>query len=304
MAREGIALRRQPGAVRPRRAAFAAWLLLAMLARALGMQEAAPEARAESTVGVPARIDQLVLPGSELEVAAGGAQDEIVLRILATWPHGTAFRYDLEYWALEPGEHDLRAFLRRKDGSGTADLPPIPVVVRSLLPPGRIRPHAPDEGEVPAFGGYRALLAAAGVAWAAGLAWLLLARRERRRDETQSPARPPTLAERLRPLVERALQGQLSRGERAQLELGLVAHWRRRLGLDERRPEEALALLREHPQAGPLLNGLEDWLHRPDPAAEVDVAELLAPYRDLAPDSIDLPQDPRARRADAQAAGG
>ena len=302
MARQGIALRRSSVAAAPRRAAFAACLLLAV--PALGAQAAAPEPRAESTLGVPARIDQLVLPGSELEVAPAGAQDPIVLRILATWPHGTAFRYDLEFWALEAGEHDLRAYLRRKDASDTADLPPIPVVVRSLLPPGRIRPHAPGAGEVPAFGGYRTLLVVAGVAWAAGLAWLLLAKRRRRPSQAHATPRPRTLAERLQPLVERAIQGKLSRAERAQLELGLVAHWRRRLDLDQRRPEEALALLRQHPQAGPLLNGLEGWLHRPAPAGEVDHAELLAPYRDLAPDSIDLPAVPGLTRAGVRAPGG
>ena len=49
----------------------------------------------------------------------------VVLRIVDVYPHGTAFRYDLEYYGLEPGTFDLRDYLRRKDGSSTADLPPI-----------------------------------------------------------------------------------------------------------------------------------------------------------------------------------
>jgi hypothetical protein len=32
------------------------------------------------------------------------------------------FRYDLEYWGLEPGEHDLRTLLARKDGSSTSGI--------------------------------------------------------------------------------------------------------------------------------------------------------------------------------------
>jgi hypothetical protein len=44
-------------------------------------------------------------------------------------------------------------------------------------------------------------------------------------------------------------------------------------------------LMRNHPEAGPLIRNLEEWLHRP--AAEtqvVDVASLLRPYQDLAAD--------------------
>jgi len=44
--------------------------------------------------------------------------------------------------------------------------------------------------------------------------------------------------------------------------------------------------LREHPDAGPLLRGLEDWLHRPEPRESVDVGALLAPYRDLPADAL------------------
>jgi hypothetical protein len=86
------------------------------------------------------------------------------------------------------------------------------------------------------------------------------------------------------------MQGELGRAERAQLELSLVAYWRRRLGLDDRRPEQVITLLREHEQAGPLLRGLEDWLHRPEPPEDVDVAALLAPYRDLPADALDAPE--------------
>jgi hypothetical protein len=189
----------------------------------------------------------------------------------------------------------LRTGLRRKDGSTTDDLPPIPVTVRTLLPAGQVKPHSPAEGAVPSLGGYRTLLIAAGVVWVAGLVILLRAGRKRRQELGAARARPRTLAERLRPLVERAREGTLSRTERAQLELGLVAYWRRKLGLEERRPEDALAVLREHAEAGPLLTSLEQWLHMPAPPAEVDLAALLAPYRDLPPDAIDVPEpSPRA----------
>jgi hypothetical protein len=45
--------------------------------------------------------------------------------------------------------------------------------------------------------------------------------------------------------------------------------------------------LRQHAEAGPLLQSLEDWLHRPEPAADVDIAALLVPYRDMPAHELD-----------------
>jgi hypothetical protein len=241
----------------------------------------------ESTVGLPARIEAIVLPGTELEAAPSDVKSPIVLRIAATYPHGSAFRYDLEFTGLDPGEYDLRSFLKRKDGTPTADLPAIPVAIRSVLPAGQVKPHTPGEGEHPGVGGYRTTLIAAGVAWLAGLAAILWVGRRKRREEEAARPRPRTLAERLEPLVESALAGNLSRSERAQLELGLVAYWRRRLGYEDKRPAETIQLLRDHPEAGPLLTNLEDWLHRPTRPERVDVAALLAPYRSLPADALE-----------------
>src|SRR5262249_48303797 len=69
-------------------------LLLAAVARA--------EDKRTTTVGMPARIDQLVLPGPELEAKPVEGKAPIVLRVVATYPHGTAFRYDLVYYGLDP----------------------------------------------------------------------------------------------------------------------------------------------------------------------------------------------------------
>ena len=263
----------------------------AALAVGLAAATAVAQDRPSSTVGMPAVIHDLVLPAPELEAAPRRPEDLVVVRILATYPHGTAFRYDLEFWGQEAGEHDLADYLRPKPGAGGAApvaLPPVLVEVRTLLPPGQVQPHDPAPGEVPALGGYRALGIAAGVLWLAGIVAILFVGRAKRRAEEQS-ARPPTLAERLRPLVERALGGELTRTDRAALELGLVAYWRQRLGLEEESPAAALAQMREHGEAGPLLTSLEEWLHDPAPAREVDLTTLLAPYRDLPPDAIDLP---------------
>ena len=236
-------------------------------------------------VGRPARLADLVLPGSELEVLPANSLSPLVLRIAAVRPHGDRFRYDLEYWGREAGSFDLRDYLRRVDGSdlraGEHALAPLPVQVTSVLPPGQVLPRPPRAGELPGLGGYRLWIAVTGGLWVAGLvAWFWLGRRRalQERDERA----PTTLADVLRPLVRRAMAGDLAPMERARLELGLLALWRRRLGLEGERPEQVLGLLRRHPEAGPLLGALESWLHRPPTeAGAVDLEVLLAPYREL-----------------------
>src|SRR5262249_47504332 len=111
--------------------------------------------RRESTIGMPARIDQLVLPGPELEVKPlEDRKSPVVVRIVETYLHGTDFRYDMVYYALEHGTFDLRDYLRRKDGSPAAELPPLVVTIRPLLPPGQVEPHSLEIGRTPWLGGY------------------------------------------------------------------------------------------------------------------------------------------------------
>jgi len=240
-----------------------------------------------SSVGIPARITDLVLPGSEIEVLPQDAKTSVVLRIVRVAPHGSEFRYDLEWTGLDVGRHDLRTFLRRKDGTDITNLPEITVDVRSVLAVGMVKPNHPPDGDVPRFGGYRAWMIGLGIAWVIGLVAILLGFRKKRAADLAAAPRPRTLAERLRPLVESAMAGTLGSAERAQLELGLVAYWRRRLGLDAERPDAAIAALRAHPEAGPLLAQLDAWLHKPGPRDSVDVDRLLAPYKDLAPDALE-----------------
>lgn len=247
-----------------------------------------PQDVASPTVGMPARWNDVVLPGSELEAVTSSRTSPVALRIVAVRPHGDSFRYDFEFWGLEPGVHDLRALLVRKDGSTKSDLPALEVTVRSALGEEGMRlPNAPKPAELPELGGYEALLVAGGVVWVAGLGWMLLAGRRRRAAELAAQPKVRSLAERLQPLVERAMRGELSREERAALELSLVALWRRRLRLDEARPAEVIATLRKHPDAGPLLSKLEEWLHRPQPRGAEEIPALLAPYRNLRAEELD-----------------
>jgi hypothetical protein len=242
---------------------------------------------ADSTVGLPARIDELVLPGTELEVKPlDDRKVPIVLRIVRVSPHGTAFRYDLEYYGLEAGTFDLKDHLRRKDRSLVADLPAIPVTVRSVLPPGQVKPHDLESRRSPWLGGYRILLMAAATVWAIGFVALLFWGR-RKLAASHIAARPVTLADHLLPLIEGARAGRLSPASLAELERTLIAYWTRRLHLEGRKPAEALEAMRGHAEAGPLLGQLEAWLHRPGPSGDVDVAALLEPYRTIPAEDLE-----------------
>ncbi len=240
------------------------------------------------SVGVPARIDQLVLPGPELEaIPLEDRALPIVLRVAEVFPHGDSFRYNLVYYGLEPGEYDLREYLQRLDGSSTADLPAIPITIQSILPPGQIEPNRLEAIGSPALGGYRALLIALGIAWILGvLAFLWRGQQRKVQTKVSKPSRPWTLADRIRPLVEQAMAGTLSEGKQAELERLLIGFWRRKLGLESTDPAEMIAILRRHDEAGPLLQNLEEWLHSPHLKQVVDLQQLLEPYRNLPADAL------------------
>ena len=243
----------------------------------------AQEPHSASTVGMPAKITQLVLAGPELE--ARPIEDRrapLVLRVVASYPHGSAFRYNLVYYGLEPGAYDLKDYLRRKDGSSMNGVVPIPVRVEPVLPPGQIQPHPLVLAPSPFTGGYRLLIVIGGAAWVAGLAAILLAGRWKRSEIVAKSLRPVTLADRLRPLVDAAVAGTLTQGQHAELERLLIGYWRNRLGLENAAPADLIGVLRNHDEAGLLMRRLEDWLHRPAGAAEtVDVAALLKPYQTI-----------------------
>lgn len=260
-------------------------MVLVLLARGALAQDGL-----QAKIGIPVRFEDVVIEGAEVEIPPCEAQSPLCARIVSVVPHGSARRYTIECTVLEAGDWEVRSLLRRRDGSSAEGLPALRVTARSVLAAGGVRPSAPGAGELPRFGGYRALAVAAGVSWILVLALVLWSGRRRRVAEgTGGRARPVTLSERLRVLVDRARKQELAEGERTQLEMSLVAYWRRRLRLEEVPAHDLLPRLRAHPEAGPLLVGLERWLHAPEGAEDVDVANLLAPYRDLPDDAIDLP---------------
>ena len=253
---------------------IAAFLMLLVL----GVSTFAAEDVRSASVGSPAWMRELVLPGGELEAAPRVAATPIVVRVVSVSPHGSDLRYDIEWYGLEPGEFDLRDYLVRVDRTGTDDLPALDVTVTSVLGPGQVEPTPIEPGRADGGGGYTSLLWGGGVVWVLGLAMILRSRRRAAGAGATEVARPVTLAERLRPMVEQARAGTLPAERRAELERALIAFWRRQLALETTDVSAALAAMRAHDEAGPLLLALESWLHAPQPDDEVDLSALLAPY--------------------------
>jgi len=228
----------------------------------------------------------VVLPGEPLKAAPVGDKSTIILRIQDTFPHGSDHRYDLRYFGFVPGEYDLAKFLRNADGTKPTNLPPIPVRIRGMLPAdhnGMLIEEGTGDFSLP--GSYTAWLIGIGIVWLLA-AWplFLLGRKKKTPLGQAEDDTGPDLAKRMRPLVEQAANGTLDTDGRARLERMIFSHWREQLGLPEEGDVAGLHhQLKAHAEAGPLLCGLEDWLHRPPGTATVDIPALLAPYRRVQP---------------------
>lgn len=251
----------------------------ALLASLLLAAASAAQEPVQTTIGIPAYVSGVVLPGGEFEPVEATLASPIVLRIEHVQKHGDAHRYQLQFTALEAGEYDLAAFLRRKDRTDNGAMPKIPVVVGAVRKPEQHEPNALQPIAAPDLGGYERTLWTLGGAWVLGLFAILFAFRKKQKAAT-AQQRPVTIADRLRPLVALALDARLLPEGRAELERLLLSVWRQRLSLQDVPARDAIALLRAHPEAGALLAALDQWLHAKTPQ-QVDVEALLRPYSQI-----------------------
>jgi hypothetical protein len=235
----------------------------------------------QAGVGLTGTVKDVMLPGPELRVKPDtGGRHPLVLRITATYPHGTAgFRYDFVWSALEPGGHNLSDWLERMDGTAATGLPPVPVEATPLLPPGPPGTLAEFTVPVPELGGYRSALITGGVIWLAGLIALICWRKNKPAAPGEVQETDLSVADRLRPLLDQARTGSLDAEGRARLERLVLGFWRERLSLTHLPMPAAMQQLRAHPEAGTLLRQVEEWLHSGKaPARESAVVEILTPY--------------------------
>ena len=237
--------------------------------------------QSSSPLGLPATIEDLYIPGPEVEVIPRkNNESSLVIRILQTKPAANGFRYNLEIYALDPGKHLISDFLQRAtDESPVTGLEATfegsTVHPEDSLP----KPKDPNPTPPPKLGGYRTLLIFLGGFWLLGLLAILLIRKKK--PNTVSTSNPVlTPAEKIRQLVEKAAEGSLKDGDHARLERLLLGYWRTKIPeIINLAPAEALVELRSHPEASPLILKLEQWLHAPAPDfSEEELTSLLAPY--------------------------
>ncbi len=211
---------------------------------------------------------------------------ELILRIESITPvAGNLHRYNLHYMGLEPGSYSLADYLVNPDGSRPDELAGLHVQVESRLPldhNGKLSAYTP--AKFPFLGGYRVFLTCLGGLWLAGIGVFIWSFRKKIVRVVPVPVIPePTFAERLQPLVAAAATGDISLDERTLLERLVMGFWREKLALPDLRMAEALARLKEHPQAGALLRALERWLHQRGGGSLDEVNSLLEIYRQPAP---------------------
>lgn len=216
---------------------------------------------------------------------------QLLVRLERTELGGTALGqqnsdYTLWFFGTVAGDYDLSQFIVESDGlplAANESLPAMMAHIVSDLPPGHgTNLYELDDPRLQAPGGYRATLIAFAVLWAAVPAiWGFLYWRARQPVQPIAVVQLPTLADRLRPLVQRASEGQLSVEEQSRLEMLIYVYWQRRLNLSESLVD-ALPLMRRHEQAGGLLRAMEAWIHDDnslhhslDPST---MEALLAPY--------------------------
>lgn len=239
----------------------------------------------EATVGMRAYVEQVVIEGPELVPAPSSMKAPVVVRVVKTWPHGAHLRYDLEWVGFEEGNFNLADYLVRKDGSDKGEVPAIEVKVKSLLPYDAFEPSDIDPSNAARLDGYSTTQVVVIVLWSVGLLAILFVGRKWKKKEAP-PEAPPTLADRLRPIVEEVASGKADNAKKAELERLLVAFWRARLDLGSERAVDAIMAIRKHEEAGALLRQVEAWLHAPEPPESMDVAGLLRPYRSVTADSL------------------
>ena len=268
-------------------------VFMALLLIGIGLPFSAAAAESENVLltvkrGLTAQLT-FTHPNGSLRALPDQSMDAAVLvRLERTGPaqENATHRYTLSFFGTVAGHYDLSQWVVQRDGSPLASdeaLPAMQVRVVSDLPPGHgTSLYEIDDPLLRAQGGYRAALILFACLWAAvPIVWGFIRLRSRQPQPTTTTVAPPTLSDRLRPLVQRASQGQLTVEEQSRLEMLLYVFWQRRLGLSDSLAE-ALPVLRRHHEAGGLLRALEAWIHADGPSqpslSPSTMDALLAPY--------------------------
>lgn len=238
-------------------------------------------AELKTTVGFPLRILQTKIPGSHL-IAKPYTDQRIpaMVRVIESFPHGTDFRYDLEFRGFEPGRYNVLDYLQREDDTELASAP-LWVMVEPILDADKVRPIPLPQKSSQFRSYYIPILFVSGIIWLAGLLAILFYGRGTLK-KASVVTKKMTPAEKMRPLIDAAINGSLTTAQQAELERILSEFWSAKLNLGHLSADQLRSTLREHPEANRMLEQIDLWLHRPssETTASVDVNALLKPYQD------------------------
>jgi hypothetical protein len=229
------------------------------------------------TVGAEAAAT-ILLDQRFYSVAERTPNTPLLVRIAGIESRGNGvFAYNLAYTGLEIGVFNLTDFLVNTSGQRLRE-PVATVTIGSVIPPGAryaaVYTDPPFQGRaIP----YKLILVLGSLLWASGgvaLFWPAKkppdtktdAEKETQQQEhdAEDSSNQKTLADLLRPLVEKAANKSISLGEKARLEQILFEHWGKELELDHLDSLEQLRRILAHPDAGALLRTIERWLYQPN----------------------------------------
>jgi hypothetical protein len=234
-----------------------------------------------TSVGFPLRILQTKIAGSRL-IAQPYTDRRVpaMVRIIETFPHGSDFRYDIEFRGFEPGRFNVVDYLKRDDDSEFTSTP-LWVNVEPILAADKVRPIPLPQNESQFRSYYIPILFVSGIVWLGGLLAILFYGRGTLKKASVI-TKTTTPAEKMRPLVDAAIAGNLTPAQQAELERILSEFWSTKLNLGHLPADQLRSTLREHPEATKMLEQIDFWLHRPagEATQPVDVNALLKPYQD------------------------
>lgn len=237
-------------------------------------------AELKTTVGFPLRILQNKIAGSHL-IAKPYTDRRVpaMVRIIESFPHGSDFRYDIEFKGFEPGRYNVIDYLQRADDSELASAP-LWVNVEPILAADKVRPIPLPQNTSQFRSYYVPILFVSGIVWLAGLLAILFYGRGTLK-KASVVIKTTTPAEKMRPLIDAAIAGNLTSAQQAELERILSEFWSAKLNLGHLPADQLRSTLREHPEATKMLEQIDYWLHRPAGEANqpVDINALLKPYQ-------------------------
>jgi hypothetical protein len=231
-------------------------------------------------VGISTTLEDVVISGPLVRAKMiADSMTPVVLRVLSSEPVDGGYRYDLEFYALEPGDHNLADYLERTQAG--VSVPDLMVrAVTSLADPNAIELRGQVYRATSWFPWYTVTMGVAIVMWCAGLWWLLTSGKKAVASEHHDVAQTLTAMEQLVARVGERQSHQLNNTEQAELERLVYLIWRELKGIDADAAEAVLSL-KGDPQAGPMLRKFEQWLHTPK-RGSLDLSEMLQELRERA----------------------